>query len=246
MSKISFSTCCFVKSVRSRRASIVKESIGTWTGLLKYEFKKKYFVDDRSENFSGLKILEQSNVAGKFDQVHFFPFTHAPHSNFGIVYSIEIASSPYILHLDDDVIIKSSESEISEYIDKCIKILDEDKKILGINILTLDAEMAQWLPENRYEQDICGDFSHPRQFFGTCACIVRRDLLKLVSFDQIVSHGSNQPMHWERMVSRNTDNFLVSNIATPFVAHPEAWATNATSRSKIKKIANKLRRIGQN
>jgi len=243
LSKISFSTCCFLKSVRSRRASIVKESIGSWTELLEYEFKNRYFVDDRSENYTGLKTLEHSKVAGKFEQIHYFPFAHAPHSNFGIVYSLEIANSPYILHLDDDVITRSSKLEISEFIQKCIKILDEDKNILGINILTLDSKMAQWLPENRYEQDINGDFSHPREFFGTCACIIRRDLLKLVSFNQIVSHGTNQPMHWERMVSQNTNSFLVSNVATPFLAHPEAWTTNATSRTKIKKIARKIRRL---
>lgn len=233
-----------MKSTKSRRASIVKESISTWTELLRYDFKDRYFVDDRSKNYSGIKILEQSSVAGKFDQIHVFPFSHAQHSNFGIVYSIEIANSSYVLHLDDDVMIKGTRSELIEYINKCVKLLDADKNILGINVLTLQLDLeAQkpWHPEKEYGDN--SGFSHPYQFFGTCACILRRELLQRMSLDDVIANGPKQPKHWERIVSQDKHQFLVANAETPFVAHPKAWTITATHKTKAEQLVRKALRF---
>lgn len=234
-----------MKSANSRRASIVRESISTWGELIEYNFNRRYFVDDRSIDFSGINVLGQSDIGEKFDQILFFPFSHSQHSNFGIVYSIEVANSDYVLHIDDDVVISGTKLQLEDYINKCVDLLNNDKSILGINILTLDPNLKYqkpWMPDAEYVRNNKLGFSHPKRYFGTCACIVRRELLNLVSLNDIVAYGSEQPAHWERIVSQDKFQFLVANVQTPFDVHPDAWSFTATSKSKVERLAKKALR----
>jgi hypothetical protein len=250
-SDLTFTTCCYLTSTTSPRAKIVKKCFDTWESLLSLDFAQKCFVDDRSTNSAGINILKETKIAEAFDVVYYVPFSHPPHSNFGIVYSYDIAITKYILHIDDDVIVAGTHAEISNLIERAILILETDPSILGINLLNLSNpmnEQMRWAPSKAYDHDTSNTFCHPVKYFGTCAGIIRRELLGRLSLRDVIAYGANQPAHWEKIISKTSDEFLVINKTSPFSVPPEAWKIQATKKkrrnahSKVRHLLNLLHR----
>lgn len=230
--RVAFSTCSYLKATRSSRARIVKNALETWEDLLDLEFCRRYFIDDRSPNCAATNTLLMTSVASKFDEIQYTPFDHPPHSNFGIVYSYDIADTCYVLHLDDDVQVRGSKKEILDTIANAVEIMDNDEEILGINLLTLDRSdggQDPWKPKHVYSRAPESGFGHPAKYFGTCSSIIRRSLLKNMTLDDVISHGNAQPSYWERIVTRDVKQFLVAQCPTPFFVDQEAWSVTATA-----------------
>lgn len=229
--KTSFSTCSYIKSLRDRRASIVRSAIQSWAKLLELPFAEKIFLDDSSPDFNGMKVLQSSNQINHFDSVRYNTISHPPHSNFGIVISLNLCKSDYIFHLDDDIQIVGSHQDCINILEHGLTILNEDKNILGINLMHVDTSAGgQWGPSKDYfDSDV---FSHPFQFFGNSASLIRRELLEVVSLEKILNWGKKQPANWEELISNSDDtsSFLVAKVGTPFTVDKDAWLFKSTFR----------------
>jgi hypothetical protein len=174
-----------------------------------------------------------SSAENSFDTIEYVPFRHPPHSNFGIVYSLSLARTPYVLHLDDDVRVEWDAENCVDFILSATDALEKDPTILGINCLNQRpigpwSPRDEWLGTRPYLGDPSGTFQHPGKYFGTCASLIRRDLVERVPLSQIRSLGASQPDFWEKMVSRSTNEFLAASGETPFRVDAEAWTMRAT------------------
>lgn len=229
--KTSFSTCSYIKSLRDYRASIVRSAIQSWAKLLELPFAEKIFLDDSSPDLNGMKVLQSSNQINHFDSVRYNTISHPPHSNFGIVISLNLCKSDYIFHLDDDIQIVGSHQDCINILEHGLTILNENKNILGINLMHIDRSAGgQWGPSKDYfGSDV---FSHPLQFFGNSASLIRRELLEVVSLEKIFNWDKKQPANWEELVSNsdNTSSFLVAKVGTPFTVDNDAWLFKSTFR----------------
>ncbi|MDF5722953.1 MAG: hypothetical protein PUP91_21265 [Rhizonema sp. PD37] len=229
--KTSFSTCSYIKSLRYQRASIARRAIQSWAKLLELPFAEKIFLDDSSPDFNALKVLQSSDEINHFDSVSYNTRSHPPHTNFGTVTSLNLCKSDYIFHLDDDIQIVGSHQDCLNILEHGLTILHEDKNIMGINLMHIDMSAGgKWGPGKDYfGSDV---FSHPTQYFGNSACLIRRELLEVISLDQIFNWGKKQPAGWEELVSNTdkTSSFLVAKVATPFIVDNDTWLFKSTSR----------------
>ncbi|MEH2453955.1 hypothetical protein [Nostoc sp.] len=229
--KTSFSTCSYIKSLRDHRPVIVRRAIQSWAKLLELPFAEKIFLDDSSPDLNGIKLLQSSNQMNPFDCVRYNTRSHAPHCNFGTVISLNICKSEYIFHLDDDIQIVGSHQDCINILEHGLTILNEDKNILGINLMHVDRSAGgQWGPNKDYfGSDV---FSHPVQYFGSSGCLIRKELLEIVSLEEIFNWGKKQPANWEELVSTsdNTSSFLVAKVGTPFTVDNDTWLFKSTSR----------------
>ncbi|MEH2310975.1 MAG: hypothetical protein V7K35_06020 [Nostoc sp.] len=229
--KTSFSTCSYIKSLRNYRSVIVGRAIQSWAKLLELPFAEKIFLDDSSPDFNAMKVLQSSNQINHFDSVRYNTRSHPPHCNFGQVISLNLCKSDYIFHLDDDIQIVGSHQDCINLLEHGLTILNEDKNIMGINLMHVDRSAGgKWRPNKDYfGSDV---FSHPFQFFGNSGCLIRRELLEVVSLEEIFNWGKKQPAGWEELISNsdNTSSFLVAKVATPFTVDNDAWLFKSTSR----------------
>ncbi|MEH1900904.1 MAG: hypothetical protein V7L04_05695 [Nostoc sp.] len=229
--KTSFSTCSYIKSLRDYRPLIVRRAIQSWAKVLELPFAEKIFLDDSSPDLNGIKLLQSSNQINRFDCVRYNTMSHPPHSNFGILISLNLCKSDYILHLDDDIQIVGTHQDCINILEHGLSILNEDKNIMGINLMHIDASAGgQWGPSKDYfGSDV---FSHPIQYFGNSASLIRRELLQVVSLNEIFNWGKKQPANWEELVSTsdNTSSFLVAKVGTPFTVDNDAWLFKSTFR----------------
>lgn len=228
--KTSFCTCSYLKSVRDYRASIVYRAMQGWHSLLKLPFAEKIFLDDSSPDFNGMRMLKYSNKLNDFDSVRYNTMLHPPHSNFGILMSMSLCKGEYIMHVDDDVKVSETERDCLNFLEHSLIIMQENKDILGINLMTPDFKSENtepWTPGKDYPNS--NTFAHPKKYFGTAVCLIRRELLEKVSLADIFSWGSQQPNTWEQLVSDDTSSFLVSKVATPFTIEYDSWLFNSTS-----------------
>jgi hypothetical protein len=232
--EISFSTCCFLRERRGVRAAMVKAAIDSWTDLLDLPFKQRIFLDDHSPKINGLRLLLSSKLIDKFDHVQYQTINHPPHSNFGIVASLELAHSPYILHLDDDVRIVAPVEECYEVIQEAIVTMGQDPTVLGCNLLSMDPKTygTEWRPGEPHSSS--GVLFHPNKYFGTAACVVRRSLLNRIPYPQIVLWGESQPSNWEQLVSNNPREFLARQFPTPFCVPSGSYFFNSMSRISMR------------
>jgi hypothetical protein len=227
LSKISFCTCSYIKSLHHPRASIVRRAIQSWDNFLELPLAEKIFLDDGSPDINGIKILKLSNTLKKFDEVRYNTLTHPPHSNFGIIASMALCKSEYILHLDDDINVSGSFQDYINLLDRSIDVLDKDENILGINLLTMPNEFDKdWFPGKDYCEN--GYFAHPNKYFGTAACLIKKKLLEKVSLTDIINWGEQQPGYWEKLVSDDVSSFLVTKVLTPFIVDVDTWAYPST------------------
>lgn len=229
--KTSFSTCSYIKSLRDYRPEIVRRAIQSWVKLLELPFAEKIFLDDSSPDLNAMKLLQSSNQINHFDSVRYNTISHPPHSNFGILISLNLCKSDYILHLDEDIQIVGTHQDCINILEHGLTILNEDKNILGINLMHVDRSAGgQWGPNKDYfGSDV---FSHPIQYFGNSACLMRRELLEVVSLKEILNWGKEQPSNWEELISTsdNTSSFLVAKVGTPFTVDNDAWLFKSTFR----------------
>jgi len=256
-SKLGFSTCSYLHTLRGPRARIVRHALGTWGGLLSLPFQRRVFLDDQSPDCNAIRNLAAAGCLTAFDGVHYCSFAHPPHSNFGIVLSYELTDTPYILHLDDDVEVTGAVNASRAFVEEALHVLDTDPAILGINLLTLTDvafdTQGLWKPDAPYDGPGGGPFAHPKAYFGTCASLIRRELLDVVGLDAIRGWGAEQPAHWERLVSRDPGAFLVSTAPTPFSVSQASffdksttdrtWRQRARFRLRQSRPARALRRL---
>ncbi|MBP5976993.1 hypothetical protein HW132_30805 [Brasilonema sp. CT11] len=225
--KTSFCTCSYLKSLDNERASIVRRAIESWDKILELPFAEKIFLDDSSPDFNGMKILQSSNQINNFDCVRYNTMTHPPHCNFGTLLSLNLCKSDYILHIDDDQKIVGTHQDCINILEHGLSILHEDKNILGINLMHIDVSTGKWSPSKNYlGSDI---FSHPTQYFGSSSCLIRRELLDVVSLKDIFNWGKEQPANWEELVSKDTSSFLVAKVGTPFTIENDVFVYKSTS-----------------
>ncbi|MEH2297420.1 hypothetical protein [Nostoc sp.] len=227
--KTSFSTCSYIKSLRDYRPLIVRRAIQSWAKVLELPFAEKIFLDDSSPDLNGIKLLQSSNQINRFDCVRYNTMSHPPHSNFGILISLNLCKSDYILHLDDDIEIVGTHQDCIKILEHGLTILNEDKNIMGINLMHVDTSTGgQWGSSKDYfGSDV---FAHPIQYFGNSASLIRRELLEVVSLNKIFNWGKKQPNNWEELVSNSDDtsSFLVAKVGTPFTVDKDAWLFKST------------------
>lgn len=236
--KTSFCTCSYIKSLRDHRASLVRNSIDSWNEFLELPFVERIFLDDGSPDVNGIRLLKSSKSINKFDEVRYNTLIHPPHSNFGIVYSMNICRGEYILHLDDDINVTGSYQECLNLLTKCLEILEQDESILGINLLTMPKEFRQeWFPGEDYKDD----FAHPQKYYGTAACLIRKTLLEKVSLADIINWGAQQPNYWEVLVSDSASSFLVSKVPTTFGLNLDAWVYQSVSHNNFRAIKKRFK-----
>jgi hypothetical protein len=226
---MAFSTCCYMKKHPGERAKMVFEAISSWKELLDLAFAEKIFLDDRSPEFSGLRLLTSTQLLDKFTRAEYCTIDHPPHSNFGIVRSLELTSAPYIMHLDDDVHVKGTPNDCKRLIDLAIDVMERDSTIMGFNLLNLDPSFhgEQWLPGEPYQER--AGLHHPTRYFGTAACVIRRTLLERVPFSQLQLWGTLQPGVWEALVTDDTRQFITVLHGSPFSVKKTSYFFNATS-----------------
>ncbi|MEH2351726.1 hypothetical protein [Nostoc sp.] len=188
MEKTSFSTCSYIKSSRDYRTLIVCRAIQSWAELLELPFAEKIFLDDSTPDLNRIKLLQSSNQMNRFDCVRYNTRSHPPHCNFGTVISLNLCKSEYIFHLDDDIQIVGTHQDWINILEHGLTILNEDKNILGINLMHVDRSAGgQWGPGKDYfGSDV---FSHPVQYFGSSGCLIRKKLLEIVSLEEIFNWG---------------------------------------------------------
>ena len=239
-SKTSFCTCCYLSSLSNYRASLVRNAIKTWEQFLELPFGEKVFLDDASPDINGIRLLKQTNTLNKFDNVSYNTLIHAPHSNFGILSSMEICRSEYILHLDDDIKVTASYEDCRKFLEAALEALEKDENLLGINLLTMPNEFDKnWFPGNDYSgSDI---FAHPKKYFGTAACLIKRKLLERVSLADIINWGEKQPHTWEVLVSDDAASFLVSKVTTPFGLDLDAWVHHSVTNKSWRGIKKRMK-----
>jgi len=244
--KVSFCACSYIRTRWSRRTTIVENAMRTWHALLNLPFAEKIFLDDNSPNFNGLKILNKCKILENFDEIRYNSLKHAIHSNFGIVKSMSFCKHDYILHIDDDIKIIGSTQECFDYINKALQILDKDKSIIGINILSLTAiTLPEWCGGRDYYEG--GDYAYTNKYFGTAACLIRKQLLEDVGLDDVMNMGEHQRCSYEVLVSdaKKSTSFLVAKTQTPFVIENSAWKFSTTYQkiNFFRSLSNKIKRI---
>jgi len=242
LSKTSFCTCSYLKSLRSRRASIVRRAMQSWKIFLELPFAEKIFLDDGSPDINGIKALKLSSNLNKFNEVRYTPLIHPPHSNFGILSSMTLCRGDYILHFDDDICLTGSYQDYLRIMEKSIDVLDKDKNILGINLLTMPVEFdKEWFPGKDYSGN--QDFAHPNKYFGGAACLIRKNLLEKVSLTDIINWGAKQPDVWEILISDDVSSFLVTKVPTPFGLELDSWVYQSTSGINLRLIKYELKKF---
>jgi hypothetical protein len=216
------------------RARMVKQALASWSKFLKLPFAEKIFLDDRSPGFGGLNILAESSVLDLFTSVQYQTIAHAPHSNFGIVGCMQLASAPFILHLDDDVFAAQPTEECQKFIEAAIGVMEKEPSIMGCNMLTQHPAThgQEWLPGEKYQASPY--WSHPNKLFGTGGCIIRRELVDRVPFGQLLAWGDNQPDTWERLVTNTPREFLTGPLKTPFGSLDSAFFYSATAKNSMR------------
>ncbi len=234
MENVAFCACSFIRSASGRRARMVERTFRSWCDFLQLPFREKLFLDDQSPNFAALHLLQKSGALSSFTEVRYQTLAHTPHSNFGIVACLEMASTPYIVHLDDDVFVTTSASECLSYIQGMIDVMERDSSILGGNLITMDPAFhrEEWLPGEPYKQNPA--WSHPRKLFGTGACVLRRELLQRVPFSRILEWNSNQPAFWEVLVSHTPREFITGPLDTPFDSVRTAFFDSSTAQRTLR------------
>jgi hypothetical protein len=192
------------------------------------------FIDDGSPGALALSEMCASGLHRSFDSVQYNSREHPLHSNFGIIESLSAARTTFIVHLDDDVEVHASSTDLELYLGDCLAILASDASILGISLLTQDdgITLEEWRPSVRYSQSgsekITVALAHPNRYFGTAACVIRRDLIDRHPRELVYAAGSDQTRNWEELVSTDPREFLVNCTASPFAVVPSAWKYRAT------------------
>jgi len=208
---------------------MVSEAISTWSDLLDLPFAEKYFLDDQSHDFGALKLLVSGNLLGKFTHAEYCTIRHSPHSNFGIVRGLELATTPYIMHLDDDVYVSGTADQCKEAITLAIDVMENDQTIMGFNLLNLDPSFhgADWLQDEPYRKH--SGLFHPKKYFGAAASVIRRELLDRIPFVQLMVWGDKQPDIWESLVTKSPKEFIAGTQNSPFQVKRTSYFFSATN-----------------
>jgi hypothetical protein len=231
----SLCTSSYLKSLRSRRASIVKRAMQSWEKILELPFAEKIFLDDGSPSVNGIKMLELTKNIHKFDEVRYHTLLHPPHCNFGQLACMTLCKNKYIMHIDDDIRITGTAQDCLNFLESALSLLDKDENILGINIYTMPDQFDKdWFPGKDYYGRT--DFAHPNKYFGNAICLMKKELLKKVSLADIINWGTQQPDGWEKLVSDDPAHFLVTKVPTPFGIEIDAWVVQSTSNEISWKI----------
>lgn len=243
MRNITFSTCSYIKNISGVRGRMVKSAISSWAEMLQLPFAEKIFLDDQSPNSAALSLLDACAMREKFSRVLYHDVKHPPHSNFGIVASMRLATTPLILHLDDDVFATGTADECRSFIELAARLMEADPSILGCNMLTVDKHIhgTEWQPGETYDRFPA--WSHPQKYFGTGACLVRRELLQRVAFEQLMSWGAAQPATWEQLVTNSPAEFLTGPLKTPFGSRDSAFLYSATANASLRECLNHESRL---
>jgi hypothetical protein len=243
MRNITFSTCSYIKDISGVRGRMVRSAINSWAEMLQLPFAEKIFLDDQSPNSAALSLLDACSMRGKFSRVLYHDIKHPPHSNFGIVASMRLATTPFILHLDDDVFATGTLDEFRSFIELAAGLMEDDSSILGCNMLTVDKHIhgTEWQPGKIYDRFPA--WSHPQKYFGTGACLVRRELLQRVTFEQLMAWGAAQPATWEQLVTKSPAEFLTGPLKTPFGSRDAAFLYSATANASLRQYLNHESRL---
>lgn len=230
MENLTLSTCSYLSELNGPRAKLVRQAFLSWHDMLGLPFSDRIFLDDHSPDQSALKMLDQCGLKHKFNTVEYETSAHPLHSNFGIVKSLSMANTEYIMHLDDDVLVAASADKCRRYIDSALNTLERDRSLMGFNLLTLEPGFhgEDWLPGVPYDRS--KNLCHPKRYYGTAASIIRRRLLDRVNYQQIVAWGATQPSNWEKLVTYSSTEFLTGELTTPFRAPPHSYYFKATAR----------------
>jgi hypothetical protein len=238
---VAFATCSYMKKRSGARTRMVFEALSSWSDLLDLPFAEKIFLDDRSPDCHALRLLQSTHMLEKFTRAEYCVTEHPPACAFGYVGALQLAASPYIMHLDDDVYFTGSQDEGRKLISEAIRVMEEDPAIMGINLRSLDPSFQghDWLPGEPYREE--PPFYHPRKYFGNAASIIRRELLERIPYSQLISWGEHQPGTWEMMVSRSPREFLTGELKTLFHVKRESYFLNSTNdiliAARIKYVA---------
>lgn len=251
---IAFATCSYLKSRPGDRAPMVFGAISSWKDMLDLPFAEKIFLDDRSPQCGALRLLASTNLLEKFTRAEYCATAHPAHCNFGYIGAVQLATTPYVLHLDDDVYVTGSRQQCKEIIDLAIRVMEEDRTIMGFNLLNLDPSFhaKEFLPGEAYRKDL--GLYHPRKLFGNAVSIIRRDILERIPYSLLLERGENQLGGWENEVSVNTREFLVGDRPTPFEVESTSYFFSSTSeisrrgrvaylvRAKVRKLLGRIRK----
>jgi len=246
---VSFTTCSYIERRRSPRARLVSKAQRTWPALLALPFGERIFVDDGSPRALALVQLCSTDLHRSFDSLRYNGKRHPRHPNFGIVESLSAAHGRFVVHIDDDVGVDASVLDLQTYLDECLTVLLSDTSILGIALLNQDdVTLDEWRPGPPYEPkrpiDPAVTLAHPNRYFGTAACVLRRDLVERHPLDLVYAAGTDQPQNWEELVSLEPTEFLVNCGASPFAVDRSAWKYRATYRwSPGQAIDYRVRRV---
>lgn len=233
---VSFAACSYLNPKNHYRKRIISTTLLTWHELLDLPFTERIFLDDRSPDFAASKLFHKLNLVDKFDRFEYTTLRHPPHSNFGIVGTLNLASTPYILHLDDDVSVVAPSAICFDWIDRCIRIMDADSSIFGCYLGRVGPETCPWSPGKPYPTPLGQGFHHPLELFGTTASIIRRELLDRVGLAQIRKWGEKQPDNWEVLVSEKPENFLMNIGPTPFLATDNSYFFSSTKKPTLRSM----------
>lgn len=239
---VAFATCSYLKRRPGARKAMVLRALTSWGDLLDLPFAEKIFLDDRSPDLGALRLLASTHLLEKFTRVEYCSVAHPAHCNFGYVGAVQLAASPYILHLDDDVSVTGSPQECAQWIDLAIRVMEEDPKIMGFNLLHLDPSFhgPDFLPDRPYREEL--GLYHPKKYFGNAVSIIRRELLGRLSYEELLRRGANQRGGWENEVSVSPAEFVVANKKTPFEVENTSYFYSATSEiSTPGRLAHELR-----
>jgi hypothetical protein len=208
---------------------MVLGAFSTWADLLDLPFAEKIFLDDRSPECGGLKLLASAQLLDKFTRAEYCTVKHPPHSNFGIVASMRLATTPYIMHLDDDVYVSGTPDDCKRAIDRAVHMMEQDPAIMGVNLLSLDPSFhgQEWLKGEPYGEQ--SGLFHPRKYFGAAASVIRRELLERVPFAQLMAWGENQPGVWEALVTNSPREFIAGTQDGLFSVKRTSYFFSATN-----------------
>jgi len=204
-------------------------AVSSWADMLDLPFAEKIFLDDRSPDLGALQLLRSTQLLDKFTRAEYCTTSHPAHCNFGYVGSVQLATTPYIFHLDDDVYVNGSAEECRQAIDLAIHVMEEHPTIMGFSLLSLDPSFqgAEWLPDEIISEQ--PRVSHPKKYFGNAASVIRRELLERVDFAQLMTWGDNQPGGWEIMVSNSPKEFAIGELNTPFHVKRTSYFFSSTN-----------------
>jgi len=225
---LTFTTSSYIKDPAGQRARIVSRAMSTWSEFLSLPFGDTIFLDDHSPGHNATRLLQNCELENSFKRIEYETTTHPAQSNFGIVAAFNLADTPFIMRLDDDVHVTGNKSECSAFLARALNILREDQSILGMNLISMipGKHGDDWMPGEGYARD--ADFTHPKKYFGTAASIIRRELLMRVPMTLIQSWGVDQPDNWERLVSQSPREFLTGGLVTPFASPLASYFFRAT------------------